>query len=162
MIGPRPPGFALVEVLVATTILLILTGGILMVVSPTGVGFSREPAANDVQERLRGRVEALRQPLLEAGSGPGVVVGAPPLGLVIPAVMPYRIGRHQADPPGTVRQDLVTIVSSPAASAAPTLISDFAGNAGTVAVETPPGCPLGNAACGLDVGMTVLLLDASG
>ena len=158
----RGAGFALVEILVATAILLLLTGGILLVASPTGVGFAREPAANDVQERLRVAIQTLRQPLLEAGSGPGAALGVLPLGLLVPAVMPYRVGLRRADPPGTFRPDLLTILAAVAGAAATTLESGFQGNTGTVAVGLPPGCPLGHPSCGIEPGVTVLLIDASG
>jgi hypothetical protein len=157
-----PGGFALVEVLVATSVVLILAGGILMVALPTGAGFTREPAANDVQERLRAAVEALRLPLLEAGSGPGVALGGLTLGLVVPSIMPYRVGLRRPDPPGTFRRDLVTIVSSLPGAAAPTIQADFQGSVGSVTVGLPPGCPLGHPSCGIEPGMTVMLLDASG
>jgi hypothetical protein len=76
--------------------------------------------------------------------------------------MPYRVGLRRADPPGAFRQDLITIVSSSPGASATTIAADFQGSVGSVAVNTPPGCPLGHPSCGLEAGMGVLLLDASG
>jgi hypothetical protein len=133
-----------------------------MVTLPVGAGFAREPAANDVQERLGAAVGALQQPLREAGSGPGIAPGGLPLGLVVPSVLPYRIGLRRADPAGTFRRDLVTIVSASPGRAAAVIEAGFEGTAGSVTLATPPGCPLGHPSCGIEAGMTVLLIDESG
>ena len=155
-------GFALLEVLAATAIVLILAGSLLAVTLPTHAGFAREPAANDVQDRVRTAAQSLRQELLEAGSGPAAPSGGLPLGLLVPPVLPYRIGLRRADPPGTFRHDLITVVSSSPGAAATTIAADFQGSVGIVTVNTPPGCPLGHPSCGLEPGMGVLLLDQSG
>jgi hypothetical protein len=158
----RHAGFALVEIVAATAILLTLTGAIFLVVAPTDAGWAREPAVTDVHDRLRAAIEALRQPLLEAGGSPRTPLGGLPLGLIVPGVLPYRIGLRQADPPGTFHPDVVTMVSSLPGAAAPTIRGDFDGTAALLAVDAVPGCPVGDPACGLEPGMTVLLLDTSG
>jgi type II secretory pathway pseudopilin PulG len=160
--GGSPEGFGLAEILVATAIVLVIAAGLLEIAAPASVGFGREQAANDVQDRLRAAADVLRQQLLEAGSGPGFALAGLPLGLVVPAVLPCRVGRRQADPPGTFRDDAISIVAGLPSSAAAAIAADFQGSAGRVPLSAVPGCPVGSPACGLEAGADVLLLASSG
>jgi type II secretory pathway pseudopilin PulG len=158
----RQAGFSLLETLVATSIVLLLTGSLLIIAGPTQTGFRTQPAANDVQGRVRAAVQSLEQDLLEAGSGPAMPLAGLPLGALVPGVLPYRVGARRADPPGTYREDTVTVLASQPNTAATTIATGFVGSGGTVTVSLGPGCPLNHPSWGLEAGMSVLLLDASG
>jgi hypothetical protein len=155
-------GMTLVELLVASAVALLLTGSLLLLTAQAQRGFATQPAAIDVQERLRVGVEALQHDLLAAGSGPGVPLGGVALGALVPTIVPYRVGLRGADPPGVFRDDAVSVISAVAGGSVAILDAPFHGTAGTVALRPTPGCPIGQASCGLEPGSAVLLVAATG
>jgi hypothetical protein len=155
-------GLALLELLVATAIALLLSGALLTMAAPSNGGFRTQPASVDVVQRLRAAVEALSSDLQAAGSGPVNPLSGVPLGSVVPCVLPYRVGQRRPDPAGTFRGDVVTAMSAAPGMAAARLPSGFVGRDGVAPVEPLPGCPAGNPACGIEAGMSVVLLDALG
>jgi type II secretory pathway pseudopilin PulG len=160
--GARRRGFALLEVLAATAIVLVLVGSLLMILLPSQGGFRTQPAAIDVQQRLRIAADAIHRDILGAGSGPLNPLLGLPLGAVVPSVLPYRVGLRRGDPPGTCRDDLITLVTSVPGAAAATISTDFQGSAGAVGLLGVPGCAAGDMTCGLQPEMSVLMLDANG
>lgn len=158
----RASGFSLAEVLVATAIVLILSAALLLIVLPSHATSRVQPALMDQQQRLRAAVEAIGGDLRAAGSGPVTPLTGLPLGGVVPAVFPYRVGLWHPDPPGSFLTDSITIVGAAAAAPAPTIRNEFSGEAGTLPLNVVPGCPVGRPACGLAEGETVLLVDSSG
>jgi hypothetical protein len=147
---------------VAVGIVLLLAGGLFAVFLPSSGGFRLQPAAVDVQQRLRVAAGVLRDSMLDAGSGPVNPLFGLPLGATVPCLLPYRIGARAADAAGTCRLDLVTSLAAVAASAAPRLAADFQGAAGEIRVVPGAGCPVGDAACGIEARESVLLVDPSG
>ncbi len=63
-------GFTLVEALVATTIVVLLTAGVLSALNPARGVFKTQPEVADMQQRLRSGVDALTRDLVSAGAGP--------------------------------------------------------------------------------------------
>lgn len=162
MNAARANGFGLIELLVATAILLVLAGSLLTIAMPSHQGFRVQPAAIEVQQRLRVGVDTLTYSLLHAGAGPVSPPLGLPLGATVPCLLPYRVGLRRADLPGQYHEEVLTVMSSAASAAAPRIAASFQGPAGTIPVSLVPGCPVGDAACGLQPGMSVLLADASG
>lgn len=161
MTPPTRAGFTLAEMLVATAILLLIAGGLLLIAVPSQRGFRSQPAMLDVQQRLRAGTEVIRAPLQSAGSGT-LPAPAVPLGSLVPCVLPYRIGLRRADSAGVFQPDVITTISMVPGSAAAPIDSSFRGESGTVGLVPVPGCPIGRPACGIEVGMSVLLLEPSG
>ena len=64
-------GFTIVELLVATALVLILTGGLLALVSPGAAGSKARAAAIDIQQRLRAAAEAVGADLAAGRNGAG-------------------------------------------------------------------------------------------
>jgi prepilin-type N-terminal cleavage/methylation domain-containing protein len=87
-------GFSLVELIVALGVTLIVTATIFDLVGQSRRRFEAEPEVADRQQRIRSAVDALYRDLLMAS-----------------AVMPYRAVASSPDPPGTFRNDVVTIVT---------------------------------------------------
>jgi hypothetical protein len=86
-------GFSLVELSLALALTLIVTATIFNLIGHARRRFDAEPETVDLQQRTRVVVDTLQRDLLMASS-----------------LMPYRaVG--PADPPGTFRDDVVTIVS---------------------------------------------------
>lgn len=132
-------GFTLVELLVAATITLTVTGALLAAMSPADGIFSSELEAGDQQQRLRVSIGVFVKDLITAN-----------------LVLPYRASRG-ADPPGTFRADAVTVVSSSEATA--TLANPLAAESGQARVNIGLGCPLIDSVCGLSRASTVLAAD---
>ena len=95
----REGGFTIVELLVATAIMLGLMAAIFGLANPAQGIFNAQPELSDMQQRLRIGADALAKDLLTAG---------------VP-VMPYRVGQRGSDPAGGIyyRRDTISLVSAP-------------------------------------------------
>jgi hypothetical protein len=87
-------GFSLVESIVAIGLVVTVLGAIFELVEQSRRRFAAEPDIVDRQQRVRVAVETLFRDLLMAR-----------------AVLPYRVPGTSPDPPGTFKDDEVTIVS---------------------------------------------------
>jgi hypothetical protein len=90
----RTDGFSLFELIVALGVTVVVAAVIFDLVGQARRRFDAEPDVADRQQRIRVSVDALSRDLLMAS-----------------AVMPYRAAGAAPDPPGTFRDDVVTIVS---------------------------------------------------
>jgi len=154
-------GFTLPELLVGAAIVLVIMAGIVGVVDPGHAASRAQPAAIDIQQRLRAASESISADILGAGSGPMNGVFGKALGTVVPTVLPYRVG-PRGDAPGTVRTDAITLITSGSPHVAGRLREAFVPSNGIAQIEPGPGCPVGDDACGLRAGGAVLLIDSLG
>jgi type II secretory pathway pseudopilin PulG len=154
-------GFTVVELVVATAILLALTGGLLAIVGPGSSGAKARAAAIEMQQRLRAAVEAVGADLAAAGTGPVNGVGGQPFGAVTASLLPFRVGTR-GDPAGTVRSDVLTVLASPGVVAAAQLADAWTPGGDQAHITTVPGCPAGDVSCGFRAEAVVLLLDGRG
>src|SRR2546425_13214185 len=85
-------GFSLLEVLISTSIMLVVTGGIFTVLNPANGAYSQEPEVADMQQRLRVGSDTLYKDLVMAGAGAynGSLSGS--LAYFFAPVLPYRNG----------------------------------------------------------------------
>ena len=134
-------GFTLVELLVAATITLTVTGALLAAINPADGVFSTELEAADQQQRLRVSAGMFVKDLVMSG-----------------LVLPYRAGRTGGDPPGTFRVDAVTTLYS-SSFAKPVLATVLPAASAQARINIGPGCPLNDAVCGLSRSSTVLASD---
>jgi type II secretory pathway pseudopilin PulG len=159
-----PAGFSLVETLVAALLMMVVSAAILQLLSPATAAFAIQPEAADQQQRLRVAVSALHSDLDQAGAGP--YGGAAAAGLTdhLAAVLPYRTGSSSADPPGSFREDVVTLMFVPAPPAQSRIRRISFDPAGATLLELPPACGgvRQDARCGFDAGMRVLITEAGG
>jgi hypothetical protein len=155
-------GFSVVELLVALLVTLVLSAGLFSIVAGSEGAFRVQPEAAEMQQRLRAAGELLTSALLEAGSGPSAPALDVPLGAVVPSVLPYRIGGRGADPPGTFRTDIVSVVRAQPGLGTPALATEMAAGSWTASVGPGPGCSPADAGCGLQAGMTVLVVRPRG
>jgi hypothetical protein len=154
-------GFTVVELLVATAIVLAITGGLVALVGPGPSESKARAAAIEIQQRLRAATEALGADLLVAGTGPVNGVWGQPFGAVTASLLPFRVGTR-GDAPGTTRSDVLTILASPGVVAAAQLADDWTPGGGPANVRTVPACPAGDVSCGFRAEAVVLLLDGRG
>ena len=158
-------GFSLVELLLALVITLIVSAGVFEVARAAREAAVTEPERSDLQQRLRVASDAIASDLALAGvSGAGERVS--PLGRTIPAVLPFRAGPVHPDPPGTFKDDTLSIVYAAADSSQTTLAEPFTPGSSSVVVNATAGCPrIGptrDPACGFAAGMQALIFDDSG
>ena len=161
--GPRPTaaGFSLLEALIALGLLLLLTGGLLALSAPVG-GFSRTvPEMAAVQQRLRVAFEQVYEDVLAAGQGTRLEAPGS-LARVLPAVLPYRLGRRApAAPHRDAGDSALTLLRVPRDRASETTtLTPAVGPRPTLALAAGPGC--GPPACGFSARTLALLFDPGG
>jgi hypothetical protein len=154
-------GFTFAELLIAGTLVLLLLTGLAAVVDPSHATVRSQAAATDVRLRLRAASEAIVAELRGAGSGPASGLYGRPLGGFTPAVLPLLLGAR-GDPPGAARPDALTVIATAGVAAAAELATAFVPGAGTVQIAASPGCPSGDPACGVRVGVSVVIVDERG
>lgn len=157
-------GYSLVELMVSTAIMLVVTGAVFTLVSPSQGISQAQPEASDMQQRIRVSVEALHKDLVMAGAGPyqGAVTGS--LQNFFAPILPYRVGQQNSDPATGIyyRPDAITIVYVPNTSSQTTISSPMPNVSAEVKVNPQPNCPTGDQLCGFKQGMSVLIFDSTG
>jgi prepilin-type N-terminal cleavage/methylation domain-containing protein len=159
-------GFTLVEMLIASAVMLTITAATFALVHPTQGIFKAQPEMADMQQRLRVGVDTIAKDLLMAGAGTGGGPGPGALFRYLPPVMPYRMGDRDSDPSANVyyRSDTITVFYVPVTTAQAIVRQALSANATDIEVDTPPNCPPNtpNRLCGFERGMRVLVFDVSG
>ena len=118
-------GFTLIEMLVATAIMLTLTAAVFTALNPSQGIFQSQSELSDMQQRLRVGVDTLTHDLMAAGAG--AYLGSQPGGLVgfFAPILPARRGNLASidDGPGAYRTNAVTLLYVPSTSAQTTTSS---------------------------------------
>ena len=151
-------GLSLVEAVVALALTLVVVAGLYGAVRPA-LRLNRSlPAMADAQQRLRHAFDRLHADLMAAGRGTARVEPGP-LPRMMPAVVPYRVGRRVRDGEHRrVRSDAVTVLSVPPEGGAETrLLEALGGPAPEAGLAPAPGCA--GDACGYRAGDLVLVFD---
>ncbi|HSL20044.1 MAG TPA: hypothetical protein VK886_00815 [Vicinamibacterales bacterium] len=154
-----PRGYTLVEMLISMGIMITVTGAIFQMVNPSQGTARVQPEYGDMQQRARVAAETLYKDLVMAGAGPyqGATTGS--LANFFAPILPYRTGRVNPDPPGTYRDDAITIVYVPHTSAQTTISSDMPNQSSEIKVNSQSNCPVGDPLCGFTEGMGCLIFD---
>lgn len=155
-------GFTLVETLIATAVMLLVTGALFAVLSPSQGAFQTQPEATDLQQRLRVAADAVARDLVMAGAGIDADASAGSLGRVIATVVPYRLGATSPDPPGIWRPDVLSVIYVPRTASQTTTALPLTPASATIDINLDPGCPVGADACGFAPGATAIIYDESG
>lgn len=156
-------GFTLVEVAVASCVFLLLLSALFAILLPIDGVLATGGEHADILQRLRAASDAVHRDLGPAGAGLATGRGAGPLVSVAPALWPVRIGLRGADPPGTFRRDVLTILAAaPLPAVATTIAQPMPARSDVVSVHVGPGCPVGDTLCGLRVDDDVLIGDGQG
>lgn len=164
-------GFSLIEMLVATVILLAVTGGVFSLLNPARGTFQAQPEVSDMQQRLRVAADMVQKDLIMAGAGTysGSMVGT--LDHYFAPILPHRVGTITPDTPGTFRANpqcpttcasAITIMYVPTTTAQTSIRDPMPNESAELKVEAQPGCPVGDDLCGFEEGMRVLIFDPSG
>src|SRR5437879_9185163 len=157
-------GFSLIEVLVATAIMLVVTGGIFTVLNPSGSMFKAQPEVVDMQQRLRVGIDTLRRDLIMAGAGAYSGSQSGSLSGFFAPIQPSRQGNDAAydDGPGLFFNDRITIFYVPSTSAQTSISQTMPNQSAELKVNAESGCPNGANLCGFTQGMGLLIYDDTG
>jgi Tfp pilus assembly protein PilW len=171
MAGQR--GFSAIEMLIATGIMMAVTGAVFALMDPARGMFAAQPEVSDMQQRMRIGVETLQKDLLMAGAGTysGSKVGT--LGNFVASIVPDREGNITPDPPGTYKcttayclaldaSDAITIMYVPPTAAQTTIRDDMPSQSSEIKVNEQGGCPPNDELCGFKEGMQVMVFDDTG
>ena len=152
-------GFTIVEMLVATLIMMTVTAGIFTVMNPAQGMFAAQPEVSDMQQRLRLGVEALNRDLLMAGAGRYAGSASGSLAQFFAPILPYRVGSQNPDPPATFRTDTITLMYVPPTAAQSTISKVKNVNNPNIFIQKDPGCHKNDDYCGFEKGMHGILID---
>lgn len=151
-------GFTLLELLVALTVLLLVSGAAFSLVTPARAAFDVQPAAIDMRQRARAGLDVLGSAVMGAGGGSGVEDPAT-LGSLVPVLWPLssldgleaRGGLHA----------LLAIAAVPGGGQA-RVAQDQSSPAESLLVALDAGCPSAPAVCGFSTGALAAIADERG
>ncbi len=151
-------GLSLIEAIVALALTLVVVAALYGAVRPALVLNRSLPAMADAHQRLRHAFDRLHAELMAAGRGTARVEPGP-LPPVLPAVVPYLVGRRAGvGEQRRARSDAVTMLSvSPEGGVEARLLDALSGSASEARLAPGPGCD--RAACGYRAGDLVLVFD---
>jgi hypothetical protein len=167
-------GFSVVEMLVASAIMITITGAVFSMLNPAQGIYRIEPEVTDIQQRMRVSVDALSKDLLMAGAGTYTGVSASALFNFFAPVMPYRVGDQNDDPTAGIffrpaagnvnAASAITLLYVPSTAAQTTISQSMPQNSKELKVNEQANCPpeKGSELCGFTAGMRVLIIDPSG
>jgi type II secretory pathway pseudopilin PulG len=131
-------GFSLVELLVATTMLLVVLGGFMSAATPAMQVARSAPEGVDAEQRARAGADLLMRDLYAAGAGLDAGPLAGSLMGYFPPVLPRRLVGG-LDGPTAARADAISLLWTPATLAQSTLAAPLAGTT-TATLAASPGC----------------------
>lgn len=155
-------GFTIVEMMIATMIMMAVTGAVFQLMSPSYGTFQTQPEVSDMQQRLRVGVDSLAKDLIMAGAGTyhGAAAGA--LNNFFAPIMPYRFD----DPAKGIyyRPDAISLIYVPPTPSQTSISAGMPANSAEIKVNPQPNCPGNkqNQLCGFDIGMRLIIFDSSG
>jgi prepilin-type N-terminal cleavage/methylation domain-containing protein len=159
-------GFTIIELLVASTIMLVVTAAVFELVNPAQGMFQTQPEASDLQQRLRVGVDSLQKDLVMAGAGTYAGESAGALSYFIAPIMPYIAFGDATDPSKNVffRDDVIALVYVPPTPSQTTISQAMPPQSVEMKVNSQPNCPpeKGYELCGFSKGDRAIIFDESG
>jgi hypothetical protein len=162
-------GFTIVELLVASVIMLGITGAIFSLVDPARGTYRTQPEVSDMQQRLRVGTSFLKDDLMMAGAGSQATAGPQStkgsLMNFFAPVQPVRLGGALADPLSGLfyRDDAITVFYIAANSPQATIMKSMPQPSAELQVGPDPRCgDSDNKVCNWQDDMRVLVFDDQG
>lgn len=155
-------GYSLIELLISTMIMVVVTAAVFQVVNPSQATSQVQPEVQDMQQRMRVAADSLFKDLVMAGAGPyqGSVTGSL-MGFFAP-ILPRRNGYVNPDPATTARTDAITLMYIPNSYSQTTISQAMPISSVELKVNNQPNCPQGQQLCGFTIGQTVVIFDTTG
>ena len=150
----RQSGHTVVELVIASAILLSVSGAVIGLLHEGLAGTPLLEETTDLHQRARVAADALAGELRLAAAG----TPSGPLTVFFGAIDP----RHPADPVGTASSAALTLRYVPSGGAHSRLAQPLAPMAAVAVVDAFNGCPVGATACGFVAGTSAVVFDAAG
>jgi hypothetical protein len=156
-------GISTIELLIATTVLTVVFGAMFGLLQSAMHTWTIQPHASEQLQRLRVAVSSLQGHLTEGGGGAPAAAESAALHDYFAPVLPYRFGNVGADPPGTVRPDVISVMYVPQRPAFSTVLALRPDAVNQTTVDIPLDCGASaRPRCGFVAGQQVVLLDSAG
>jgi len=155
-------GFSLLELLVSTAIMMVVTGAIFSMVNPSQGTAKAQPEVSDIQQRMRVGSDTLFKELMMAGAGPYFGARTGSLLNFFAPVMPRRLGYEAPDDTRSAASDRLTLSYIPNSYSQTTIDKAMPPNSSEMKVTYPPNCQVPKELCGFEEGMTVIIFDNTG
>jgi type II secretory pathway pseudopilin PulG len=159
-------GFTIIELLVSSLIMLVVTGAVFTLVNPAQGTFQAQPEVSDLQQRLRVGIDTLQKDLVMAGAGTYNGESAGALSYFIAPLMPYKAFGDTTDPEmGTFfRTDAISLIYVPPTPSQTTISQQMPPKSAEIKVNAQPNCPpkKGFELCGFSAGDKAIIFDEQG
>jgi hypothetical protein len=155
-------GYSLVELMVSTAIMMVVTGAIFSLVNPSQGSARTQPEVSDLQQRMRIGSDTLFRELMMTGAGPYFGDRTGSLLQFFAPIMPRRLGLINPDAKNVFRSDTITLAYIPNSYSQTTIEQAMPPNSAELKVTYPPNCPVAKELCGFVEGMTVIIFDTTG
>jgi len=155
-------GFSLVEMLVSSAIMMVVTGAIFSMVNPSHGTAQSQPEVSDLQQRMRVGSDTLFKELMMSGAGPYFGDRSGSLLQFFAPLVPRRMGLLNGDARDVYRSDTITLSYIPNSYSQTTIEHAMPPSSTELKVTYPPNCQVPKELCGFEVGMTVIIFDNSG
>jgi hypothetical protein len=149
----REAGYSVLELLIASAVMLIVCGAVLSLLHDGLAGTPILEETTDLQQRARVAADAVAAELRAAAAG----TPAGPLSRYFAAVDPRRL----EDPPGSVSNAALTLRYVPPGGAHGRLMQPLEPGAALATIEAA-GCPIDTTACGFIAGSKAFVFDDAG
>jgi Prokaryotic N-terminal methylation motif len=162
----RDAGFTIIEMLVATIVMMAVTGAVFSLLNPAQGINQAQPEVSDLQQRMRVGVDTLTKDLIMSGAGVYMGSSAGALYNYFAPIMPYRDGDLNPDPPNLFyRSDTISLMYVPPSAAQTGVIQNLGnGNSQELVVKPQLNCGLDkhDQLCGFTDGTRALIYDVDG
>ena len=155
-------GYSLVELLVSTAIMMVVTGAIFGLVNPSQGAARAQPEVSDLQQRMRVGSDTLFKELMMAGAGPYFGARTGSLTQFFAPIMPRRLGLIKPDAPTVFRNDAITLTYIPNSYSQSSIERSMPPTSAEIKVTYPPNCPTDRVLCGFTQHMSVIIFDGKG
>jgi hypothetical protein len=159
-------GFTVIELLIASLLMVVVTGAIFDMLNPAQGMFQAQPEVADMQQRLRVGIDSLQKDLVMAGAGTYSGQSAGALSYFVAPIMPYRAFGDGTDPSTGVyfRTDVVSLLYVPPTPSQTTISAPMPPQSSEIKVNPQTNCPgtKQDQLCGFEEGMRVIIFDDNG
>jgi hypothetical protein len=155
-------GYSLLELLVSTAIMMVVTGSIFGMVNPSHSTAKAQPEVADLHQRMRVGSDTLFKELMMAGAGPYFGARTGSLLNFFAPLVPRRMGLLNGDKRDVVRPDTITLSYIPNSYSQTSIEHEMPPTSAEIKVTYPPNCQVPKELCGFEQGMTVIIFDNTG